>query len=328
MNIVIITEFPASALDVIREAAGDAAIDYYPAPKGQLPADVLARAEVFYTSGWAPPPQATPNLRWVQAHSAGVDHLIGNPLFATAEGEAHPRVMLTTASGVHAINISEYILMMLLALAHHLPLAFAMQQQGEWNMQRQDFLPQELHGATLGLIGYGAIGRQTARLAQALGMRVLALRRTAPLALSQTQEGVEFFTREQLPRLLSQSDYVALTAPLTPETRHILDRNALGALKPSAYVINISRGDLIDEEALIAALREGRLAGAALDVFAQEPLPMSSPLWGMSNVILTPHIAGITPNYEARAAELFAENLRRYRAGHTLLNRVDFARGY
>jgi phosphoglycerate dehydrogenase-like enzyme len=323
MNILIAHEFPDEVLVLIRAAAQDGAIThYYPADHvNDIPAEVLAQADVLYCSGGLPAPEAAPALRWVQAHSAGVDHFIDHPLFARGRSP----VQLTTASGVHAINIGEYILMMMLALAHHLPVAYAMMRQQRWSNERARFTPQELHGATVGMVGFGAIARYTAQLCQALGMRVLAMRRSTG---AYSEQGVVFYPRAELGKLLTQSDFVVITTPLTPETYHLIDVQALAEMKPSAFLVNIARGDIIDEGALIAALREGRLAGAALDVFAQEPLPDDSPLWRMDNVILTPHIAGITPHYERRAGELFAENLRRFVAGQPLLNKVDFARGY
>ncbi|MCL5274181.1 MAG: D-2-hydroxyacid dehydrogenase [Chloroflexi bacterium] len=248
---------------------------------------------------------------------------MNHPLFNSQAGLKGNGIQLTTASGVHAINIAEYILMMMLALAHKLPVAFQLMNRAEWG-EKSLFMPRELHGATAGIVGYGAIGRQTAQLCRNLGMRVLAMRRTAP----ETQGQVTFYAPERLKEFLGECDYVALTLPLTSVSRHLIDAAALAAMKHSACLINISRGDIVDEVAMIAALQTGRLASAALDVFAREPLPLDSPLWHMDNVIVTPHIAGITPNYGRRAAELFVDNLHRYIAGDPLVNNVDFARGY
>ena len=327
MNIVITTEFPVSALEQFKQAAPEATIHYYPSAAGiSVPAGVLAEADVLYTSGQLPAPQAAPKLKWVQTHYAGVDQLISHPLFTRRDAASGNGIQLTTASGVHAINIGEHIVMMMLALAHRLPAAFQMKSERRWSEHRSLFMPLELHGATVGLIGYGAIGRQTAQLCLSLGMSVLALRRSTPAPAQHAD--VSFYRREQLKELLGRSDYVVLTAPLTSETYPVIDADALASMRPTAFLVNISRGDLVDEGALIAALQEERLAGAALDVFAREPLPEDSPLWQMDNVILTPHIAGITPNYERRAAALFADNLRRYSTAQPLINQVDFARGY
>jgi phosphoglycerate dehydrogenase-like enzyme len=325
MNVVVLTDFNESAAQLIKDAAPNTVLHFYPTTRlSVIPAGVLAAMTVFYTYGPLPTAEEAPNLKWVQAHSAGVDHLVGNPLFAGKAADTG--IKLTTASGVHGINIAEYSVMMMLGLAHHLPVAFRMMQRGEWDGNRTRFVPAELYGATVGLIGYGAIGQRTAQVCKGLGMHVLAMRRAVPS--QDDPDGVSFYHRDQLRAFLGECDYVVLTAPLTPETYRIIDGAALAAMKRSACLVNIARGDLVDEEALIAALSDGTIAGAALDVFMREPLPMDSPLWRMDNVIMTPHIAGITPNYERRAADLFAANLRRYQAGEPLVNQVDFARGY
>lgn len=319
MNIVIMHDFAETELAVIRQAAPGATLVQYAKEMWQdIPSEVLAAADVLYTSRPLPSAQAALRLKWVQAHSAGIDNIIGHALFQRGD------VRLTTAAGVHGVNISEFILMMMLTLAHKLPLSIAMKHAGTWNGQRELFVPQELYEATVGLIGFGAIGRQTAHLCRAFGMRVLALRNTP----GGDAEGTHMFAREHLHEMLSECDYVVLTAPLTPATHHMIDAAALDAMKRTAFLINISRGDLVDEPALIAALRDGRIAGAGLDVYAVEPLPDDSPLWQMPNVIMTPHIAGITPHYYRRAAELFAYNLEQFVAGRPLKNQVDFARGY
>jgi phosphoglycerate dehydrogenase-like enzyme len=253
-----------------------------------------------------------------------VDHYLKDPLFAHKDGREQESVQLTTASGVHAVNMSEFILMMMLALAHRMNGAYNMMRRRHWDDTPRLFMPYELNGATVGLIGYGAIGRQTASACRHLGMHVLALRRSA----QPEHAGMTFYGREQLSGFLGRCDFVVLSAPLTAETYHIIDEAALAAMKPTAYLVNIARGNLVDEPALIEALRQHRLGGAALDVFAREPLPDDSPLWQLDNVILTPHIAGITPNYERRAAALFVDNIRRFVAGQPLKNKVDFSRGY
>lgn len=327
MNIVVLSDFSPASQQVIRDASSGATVHFYRAmPIDQLPADVLSSAEVFYTNAPLPDPEKAPRLKWVQAHSAGVDQLVGHPLFKSRGNGSTNGVILTTASGVHAINISEYIVMMMLALGHRLPQAFKMKQHGEWDVNRPQYVPAELHGATLGLIGYGAIGKRTAQAGASLGMRVMVLRHHANV--ESVADGITFYRRERLTEMLGVCDYVALTAPLTPSTYHMIDSAAFAAMKQTACLINIARGDLVDEQAMIDALNHGVIMGAALDVFAQEPLPIDSPLWRMDNVIMTPHIAGQTPNYERRAAELFASNLRRYISGEPLMNQVDFARGY
>ncbi|MCP4514378.1 MAG: D-2-hydroxyacid dehydrogenase, partial [Delftia sp.] len=194
------------------------------------------------------------------------------------------------------------------------------------------------HFSTIGIVGSGSIGRQVGRLARAFGMRVLALQRgDDPADHGHVIPGVgdpqgsipeRFYRPHELREMLAQCDYVLLAVPLTDATRRLIGPDELRAMRSTAFLINIARGGVVDEPALIQALAEGWIGGAGLDVFAQEPLPPDSPLWGMENVILSPHIAGSTPHYHARAADVFAENLRRYLAGEPLLNRVDWGRGY
>jgi phosphoglycerate dehydrogenase-like enzyme len=211
------------------------------------------------------------------------------------------------------------------------------QTRGEWPSQRwRKSVPQELRGATVGVVGYGSIGREVGRLARAFGMRVLGTRRggtseTAGYELPALTGGDEpdrLYGSDQLLDMLPESDYVVLTVPYTSATHHLIDRRALGAMKPESVLINVARGSVVDETALIQALREGSVAGAALDVFEEEPLPNDSPLWKMDNVIISPHVAGFTPHYDDRATALFAENLRRYLAGKPLLNQVERGREY
>ncbi len=175
------------------------------------------------------------------------------------------------------------------------------------------------------LIGVGAIGERTAKIAAAFDMHVIGMRRNASLAVS----GIERMVRpDQLLDVLPEADFVVITAPLTPETRHMIDKRAFDAMKPTAYIVNIGRGATIVEPDLIDALQNGSIAGAGLDVFEQEPLPEDSPLWGMENVIITSHYSGLTPEYDARAIEIFLDNLNRYQAGEPLRNVIDKRLGY
>jgi phosphoglycerate dehydrogenase-like enzyme len=288
--------------------------------------------EVLYTTRLAPQPEQAPDLRWVQGHFAGVEPLLDHPLMR--------RVTLTTSSGIHAPNMAEYILMMVLAFAHHLPRMIDHHRRGEWPADRWAlFAPRELRDCTLGIVGYGSIGREVARLAKAFGMRALATKRDA----ARTQDagwqipGVgdpasahvdRLYAPGALRDMLRESDYVALTLPLTPDTHHLIGRAELESMKRDAVLVNVSRGGVIDETALIDALRAGAIRGAALDVFEQEPLPAASPLWKLPNVVLSPHVSGFTLRYDERAMTLFAENLRRYLNGEELLNVVNFERGY
>jgi phosphoglycerate dehydrogenase-like enzyme len=249
--------------------------------------------------------------------------------------------VFTTTSGLHAINIGEYVLASILAWTRKLPELFDLQRKREWPSDRWTrYAPSELRGATMGVVGYGSIGREVGRLAKALGMRVLAVKRRVELAGEQDAYEVNgvgdpggvlpdaLYSPEQLREMLALCDYVVLTVPLTRETQGMVGEEELRAMKPTAYLVNIARGQVCDESALVHALQAGWIAGAGLDVFAQEPLPEASPLWTMPNVILTPHLSGFSRNYEQRAADIFRENLGRYIAGQPLLNVVNKSLGY
>ncbi len=281
-------------------------------------APLLAGAEVLFTFRfpleWL---RQAPRLRWIQLTSAGVDHMIAAGLF-----EQIGDVRVTTAAGIHAVPISEHAIGYILAFQRGFLAAMRAQREARWDR----YAPDEAFGKTLCIVGYGPIARRTAKLAHALGMRVVVLRRSPQSAPDPDVE--RFYTSDRLQQFLGEGDFVMLAAPLTPETRGMIDAKALAAMKPGAVLINISRGGLVDEPALIAALQAGGIGGAALDVFAREPLPADSPLWAMPKVLITPHLAGANPHYNRRATKLFCDNLRRYLAGEPLLNTVDPARGY
>jgi len=256
-------------------------------------------------------------LRWYQQWGAGADWLLNAPEAAASEW------ILTNASGVHALPISEHILAYIFAFARCLPSAVRAQARHEWHDPKLGVF--EIAGKTLLLVGVGAIGARTAELASAVGMRVLGVRRDPAIHVP----GVEaMFSPEQLLDVLPQTDVVALTVPLTRETRGLIGERELRAMKPSALLINIGRGGTIQEGPLIRALQEGWIAGAGLDVFETEPLPGDSPLWDLPNVLITGHYAGRSPWYTRRALAIFLDNLRRYLAGAPLLNVVDKQRGY
>ena len=268
-----------------------------------LPHDLLARA---------------PCLRWVQEWGAGVDWLLQHPEVAELD------FTLTNASGVHAIPISEQILAYLLAFARGLPAAVRAQDRHAWQAPKRDQLF-ELAGKTMLLVGVGAIGARTAVIAAALGMRVLGIRRNPAGDLP----GVAaIYGSDRLYELLHEADCVVLTVPLSRATQGMIGERELRAMKPTSYLINIGRGGTLQQPALIQALREGWIAGAGLDVFDQEPLPATSPLWELENVIMTAHYAGLTPAYDQRALAILLDNLQCYRAGEPLKNVVDKAAGY
>jgi phosphoglycerate dehydrogenase-like enzyme len=276
--------------------------------------------------------QRAPHLKWVQLLSAGADHAMGALNSAS--------IPMTTASGIHATPIAEYTITSMLAYAHKFHLMIRAQLRHDW-LRSGGFRGsiEELSGKTLGIIGYGSIGRETARLAKALEMRVLALKRDpatrrdpgwCPVGLGDP-DGVipgKFYGPEQREEILRESDYLTVTLPLTEHTRRFIGTREIAAMRPGAFIVNIGRGEVIDENALIEALKARKIGGAGLDVFETEPLPKESPLWDLESVILTPHMSGANRGYMDKACELFADNLRRFNAGQPLLNTVDRRLGY
>lgn len=265
-----------------------------------------------------------PRLRWFQQWGAGADWLSRYPEVAQSD------LLITNASGVHSIQITEHIFAFLLAFARQLHLAIRAQTEGQWlRPGGEGFAPgaplSELYGKTMLLIGVGAIGRRTAEIASALGIDVLGVRRDATREVPGARA---MYPPERLLDVLPQADLVVLTLPLTPNTQGMIGERELHAMKGTAYLVNIGRGGTIQQDALVRALREGWIAGAGLDVFETEPLPESSPLWGMTNVMITAHYSGRTPHYEERALAIFIDNLARYVAGLPLRNVVDKALGY
>jgi D-2-hydroxyacid dehydrogenase (NADP+) len=298
----------------------------------------LPNAEIVFSWGLGEEATATARrLRWLHAPSAGVG------AFLTPSLRARDPVV-TNSRGVHAVPIAEHVLGMLIGLARRLRASVI--EQTTTGMRRETWwtgpaIPDELFGKTLGLFGYGAIGREVARRALACGMRVLPLRRhprktsdwdpalLAALGLPREEPAVEpALGPGDLARLLAESDALVICAALTDETEGVFDAEALARMKPGAHLVNIARGKIVREAALIEALRSGRLGGAALDVFEREPLPRESALYTLENVILTPHVSGLSRGFWPRALRLFRANLERDGAGLPLLNRVDVVRGY
>jgi phosphoglycerate dehydrogenase-like enzyme len=277
---------------------------------------LLAEAEVIY--GQRLPQNVitqAPKLKWVQVMSAGVERFLDTEMVESP-------VILTNVSGIHAITISEFVLGQMLMFVKQAPLCFQLKQEKQW----RQFTPSVLRLKTVGIVGLGNIGREVGRLAKAIGMRVLAVDLVKPVGW--TRYVNTMLTLDQLRQLLAESDFVVLALPLTPETNKLIGEEELRTMKSSAYLINIARGGLVDEEALTRALDEHWIAGAGLDVFATEPLPTDSRLWEFPNVIFSPHVAGWMEDYNIRATEIFTENLRRYLNGEKLRNIVDKKKGY
>lgn len=299
-----------------------------------IPAEQWQKTEVIYTNRVLPASGMAPRLKWVQFHWAGIDHVADLPLLKSSE------ITTTTLSGAACSQVAEYILMMILSLGHRLPEMYSAQRRVEWPRDRWErFSPRELRESTVGIIGYGSIGRQAARLLHAFGAKVLATKRNAmkPEDPDYVVDGMgdpagdfvhRLYPAQAVRSMLKECDFIVVATPLTPDTQGMINADVLHACKPNAYLVDVSRGGVVDHEALASALKAGKLAGAALDVFPIEPLPPESPLWKLPNVLITPHISGITPFYDERAIDLFAENLRRYIIGLPLYNRFDPEKGY
>ena len=259
-------------------------------------------------------------LRWIHSPAAAV-HLLMIPEIVRGE------IVVTNSREINGVVVAEHVLATIFALAKCLPLAVQAQQRHKW-AQAEIWArhPKEIAGSSLGLVGLGAIGREVAVRGKALGMRVLAVREDTN---KPTPPGVDrVLGIGQLGDLLAESDYVVLALPLTPQTQNLIAAPQLALMKPDACLINVGRGPVVDENALADALRAGRLRGAALDVFSQEPLPGNSPLWDLENVLITPHTAGLSERYWERQYELLKENLQRFLAGKPMLSIVDKVRGY
>ncbi len=281
--------------------------------------DMVAEAEVLYgipgdsPEGLSRSVRCSAGLRWVQATSAGAGEQLGAAELSREELE---RVTVTSAAGIHAGPLAEFALFGLLAFGRGLPRLLADQRARRWG----HYPVAELSGRTLLIVGMGQIGVAVARRAAGFGMRVIGLNRRGDGSWPDVDEVARI---DALDRWLPQADAIVISVPLTRETAGLLDAAAIARIKPGAILVNVGRGAVVDETALIQALRSGRLAGAALDVFASEPLPTDSPLWELPNVLVSPHTAGLSVHEDERIVSLFIENLGRYLRGDALRNRVD-----
>lgn len=332
INVIVAIDFSDDILDKLREISPRLHIErHYP----DVPDSVWSTAEVLYTLRHFPEPETAPLLRWIQLHYAGVERALAKRIIQVQDVE------VTSASGIHAKQIANYCLMMILAFHYQLPSLMRLQSRAEWPANAYDlFRPQELSQQILGIVGYGSIGRELARVAQQVGMRVLASKRDVKHPAESgawTESGSgdphgeipeRIYPGDALVSMAKECDYLVITAPLTPKTHHMVNETVLNALKPNAVLINVARGPIVDEAALISALAAERIRGAALDVFEEEPLPKTSPLWNLDNVIITPHISGNSAQYHEKAAALFAENLKRYLDNKPLLNKLNREVGY
>jgi phosphoglycerate dehydrogenase-like enzyme len=283
----------------------------------------LRDCEILFT--FALPPERfrlAQNLRWIHAPTAAVHQLLFPEL-------VNSDVILSNSREVHGPVVAELVIALMFALAKKIPQAARLQQKHIWGKSaiwNDGPRPREIAGATLGLIGVGGIGLPVVRMASALGMRVIAVRERPEKERPQGVDAV--YASGQIDEVLSQSDFVVLALPLTEATRGLINADRLAAMRPDAYLINVGRGPQVDEAALADALRNHRIAGAALDVFNQEPLPAESPLWNLENLLITPHTGSLTEKLWQRHHQVFSENLRRYLAREPLLFGVDKHKGY
>ena len=266
--------------------------------------------------------ETAPRLEWVHSGAAGVGSSLGPAMLARD-------VLFTNSAGMHAAPISETVLAMIFYFARALDVAVRAQREGRWSAPAYwaaDAPLSEVGGATVGIIGYGGIGREIARKSAALGSTVLAVRRTGGAA---EEGGIEVVSGPRgLERVLEESDYVVLTAPETSETRGMMTRARLFAMRPGSVLINVARGRLIDEEAMLDALDSGPLRGAGLDVFSKEPLPAGHPFYSHPKVLMTPHVSATTRRFWERETELITDNIGRFLRGEPLRNLVDKKAGY
>jgi phosphoglycerate dehydrogenase-like enzyme len=258
---------------------------------------------------------ACPNLRWVHSRAAGIDSLLFPELVAS-------EVPLTNGTGVFSPSLGEFALAAILYFAKDFRRMARNQEAGRW----EQFDLEEIAGQTVGIVGYGDIGRAVAIRVQAMGMKVLALKRHPPAATDPLVD--RFYTPQEMAGLLGQSDYVVVCAPLTAETRHMLSDAQFAAMKPSAVFINIGRGPVVDQPALVRALLEKRIRGAALDVFEQEPIPAGDPIWKLDNILISPHCADHTKDWLDDAMRFFLKQYDRFRKGEPLENIVRKHLGY
>lgn len=323
-NKKVLSTFPFSptSLTILREAAQS---DVLCITNNEEFSAKLGEAEILCTY-WVPDNwrQLAPQLRWLQASAAGIDGLRPTGILEQDSG-----ILVTTAVGVQASAVAEYVFGSMLMFNRSWPEMVRLQNRHLWPVSPSWYKlrGRELNGQVLGIVGLGSIGRYIARLAKAFDMRVLATRRTVP-EHAQEAHVDQLYPHSQLHTMLRQCDYVVLAVPLTPETEGMIGEEELRAMQPHTYLVNVARGHVIQEQTLIHALREGWIGGAGLDVAETEPLPADSPLFSLPNVILTPHISGVSMLYDQRLTALFADNLRHYRAGEPLRNLYIQNRGY
>ena len=335
VRILISVQFEEDLIRQINAVSPRLEVITHPVSKAEeIPQETWQDVEVLYTHKVLPELGIALDLKWIQFHRAG------NELFLDAPILQKPNLVATSLSGASAPQVAEHVLEMILALGHHLLQAIELKREAAWPEDREArFSPLELNQSTIGIVGYGSIGREVARLSQVFGATILATKYDArhPDDLGYVLNGAgdpegdfvhRLYPAQAVGSMLKECDFVVVCVPFTPDTQNLIADAELAAMKPTASLVDISRGGVVNHADLITALQEGTLASAALDVFPEEPLPEDSPLWELPNVILTPHIAGITHHYDQRAVTLFIENLNRYLEEKPLLNQINLKRGY
>lgn len=336
-DLVIGLAYPLLAADQERVLA--CARQLLPAGRHKLiglqPTDPLPdECQIYFAEDDPPPGLGThPSLRWIQACSAGADAFVSLPNVRSGA------VQLTTASGIHSVHIAEFVIAAMINLCRRMDQLWSLMNQRRWPVPRGHLAGPPLRGQTVAILGYGSIGREVGRLAHAFGMRVIAINTRAEphpdtgfhavpgIGDPEGRLPVAWHTSRDLPNAVRDADFLVITCPLTPATRGIVNAAVLGAMKPTAYIVNVARGAIIDFPALRAALTTKRLAGAALDVFPTEPLPADDPVFDLPNVQLTPHMSGVMTEaeYSRLLAEVYIANLTRFVRGQPLLNLVEVA---
>ncbi len=326
------------------------------ATAADIPPETWASVDVLHTAGVFPPPGAAPRLAWIQLDTSGVDHLLDHPVWQTD-------VPITTLGGVGPVTMAEYVILAVLGLAHRLPALIECRADRRWpapSSSAATLTPAPVRGTTMVILGYGRIGEEIARLALPFGVRVIGVNRSGVLASdlpaprydgrvvdarpaapavrpTDSSAAISFAAAggdvvlaglDRLDEVLAFADWLVVVLPRTGQTVGLIDASRLARLPAGAMVVNASRGGIVDEGALLSALRSGRVAGVVLDVFDEEPLDFTSPWWDEPGVFITPHVAGLTSAHAAHVEKIVAENVRRFLAGEPLCNVVDRARGY
>jgi phosphoglycerate dehydrogenase-like enzyme len=335
IEVLITVPIPENLLAELRQVSPQINITLLPVnTPADIPSELWQRVEVLYTLNAFPEPEWVPNLRWIQLYVSGADYAMTFPIVQ------QPNILVTTLSGSNSIMVAEFTVMLLLIMSHNMQGHIYRQQNKTWipDQWNQPNLRQ-LHGSTVGLVGYGSIGRQIAHFLTTFDVNILAakkdlkhLRDTGFYFKNSGDPEGDLFNRmypiKALKSMLRVCDFVVVSLPLTSATKGLIGEDELTAMKKDACLIVVGRGGVVNEQALLKALINKSIAGAALDVFAEEPLARENPLWEAPNLLITPHIAGIGPNYARDGMALFCENMKRYIDGTPLYNRLDLKREY